>query len=74
MRDSGLTCTAPNFAKSTSGTFGSAPTTGAARRREQPLHVGLDIILRDAALGPVPLIRPKSAPSSRANLRTEGLA
>src|SRR5688500_7857613 len=26
------------------------------------------------ALGPVPVIRPRSAPSSRANLRIEGLA
>ena len=55
MRDSGLSSTAPNFAKSTSGTLGSADTgaggarTGAVR---MALHMRFHILLSDAPLRP----------------------
>src|ERR1019366_8939497 len=73
MRDSGLGSIAPNFAKSTSGTFGIADT-GAAPVVSSFFTWAFTSSCVMRSFGPVPLILPRSAPSSRANLRTEGLA
>jgi hypothetical protein len=76
MRPSGLTSIAPNFEKSTSGTFGS-PAPGAAA----PGPAASAFFTQDftssgvmRSLTPVPLMLARSTPSSRANLRTDGLA
>ena len=76
MRDSGLISTAPNCAKSTTGTLGSARDRrrGAAARVSIPLTCAFTSSWVMRPLTPVPLILPRSAPSSRANLRTDGLA
>ena len=51
MRDSGLISTAPNAAKSTTGTLGSDEAGAAAGGAAQnPFDVGLHVVLGDAAL------------------------
>ena len=53
MRDSGWISTAPNFAKSTCGTFGRpAPAGVAGADSQQALDVRLDVVGRDPALRP----------------------
>src|ERR1043166_2318064 len=74
MRPSGLTSTAPNFAKSTSGTFGNAPPVAGAPVLSACLTQALTSSAVTRAFGPLPLTAGRSTPSSRANLRTEGLA
>ena len=76
MRPSGLTSTAPNFEKSTSGIFGrAAPPAPAA---PPLLSVCLTQPFTSSAvirpLRPEPFTRPRSTPSSRAKRRTDGLA
>ena len=48
MRPSGLTSIAPNFEKSTSGTFGSAPPPAGAPLVERLLDPGFHVVGRDA--------------------------
>src|SRR5512138_1091709 len=81
MRESGFVSTGPNLAKSTSGQAGrlngSAPppfaVTGAVFERA-PLTNACTSVCRMRLLGPLPWTWCRSTPSSRANLRTEGLA
>jgi hypothetical protein len=72
-RDSGLISTGPNFAKSTTGTAGKAGPVLTA-----PLITDFTNCLTSSSstrpFWPEPFTRPRSTPSSRANLRTEGLA
>ena len=78
MRDSGFASTAPNLAKSTSGTFGKAEPPAPAAAPGRSVRICFTWALTSSwvirPLGPVPPIRPRSAPSSRANFLTEGLA
>src|SRR5688572_8696273 len=83
MRESGFTSTGPNLAKSTSGhggtLNGSAPppraTAGAPLPDESALFTNpCTSACRTRPLGPDPGTRDRSTPSSRANLRTDGLA
>src|SRR5690606_7283232 len=73
MRPSGLTSIWPNFEKSTSGIFGKPAPDAAADVKVCLTHaLTSSAVMRP--LYPVPLMRRRSAPSSRANLRTDGLA
>src|SRR5687768_8228293 len=82
MRERGFDSTGPNLAKSTSGHAGklngsAAPAlaaTGAGAFAKAPLTKACTSECRIRPLGPLPCTRPRSTPSSRANLRTEGLA
>src|SRR6267154_36680 len=82
MRDSGFASTGPNFAKSTCGHSGrsrtSPPRAGTAATGGAPLITPFTNSWTSACvvrpLGPDPLTRMRSTPSSRANLRTDGLA
>jgi len=87
MRDSGFVSTGPNFAKSTSGQAGklngSAPPRGAARCEAgpgappcamTPLTKACTSSCSTRPFGPLPRTWARSTPSSRANLRTDGLA
>src|SRR5690606_41586550 len=71
----------PNFEKSISGTLGRAaapppPAAAAAGVPDASACLTNDLtssgVMRD--FGPVPLTRLRSTPSSRANLRSDGLA
>ena len=72
MRDSGSVSTRPYFAKSTAGTAGSAAAA------PPPCMISLTNALTSSAVtrpfAPEPRTRPSSTPSSRASLRTDGLA
>src|SRR2546428_2155335 len=82
IRDRGLVSTGPNFAKSTCGHSGrsrtSAPRATTAATAGAPLITPFTNSWTSACVmrpfGPEPLTRTRSTPSSRANLRTEGLA
>src|SRR6266571_2804565 len=82
IRDRGLVSTGPNFAKSTCGHSGrsrtSAPRATTAATAGAPLITPFTNSWTSACVmrpfGPEPLTRARSTPSSRANLRTEGLA
>jgi len=83
MRDSGFTSTGPNFAKSTSGQEGrlkgSAPPAFAAGADalapcSTPFTKACTSDCRMRPFGPLPRSLVRSTPSSRANLRTDGLA
>src|SRR5467141_1855469 len=82
IRDRGLVSTGPNFAKSTCGHSGrsrtSAPRATTAASAGAPLITPFTNSWTSAwvmrPFGPEPLTRMRSTPSSRANLRTEGLA
>src|SRR5262245_41908108 len=73
MRDSGSASTRPYLAKSTGATAGSALAAG-----PPPSISSLTNALTSSAVtrlvAPEPRTRPKSTPSSRASLRTDGLA
>ena len=74
MRDSGSVSMRPYFAKSTAGTAGSA----LAAAPPPPSMTSLTNALTSSAVtrpfAPEPRTRPRSTPSSRASLRTDGLA
>ena len=76
MRVSGWTSISPNLAKSTTGVFGSAGA--AAGPAARPVRIALTNALtsscRMRSLSPLPLTCARSTPSSRASLRTDGLA
>src|SRR5690606_14712351 len=85
MRDMGCTSTSPNLAKSTLGQgsrFSSPPLLATAAGADAlpiapvstPLIQACTSSLVMRFLGPVPGMRLMSAPSSRANWRTDGLA
>ena len=74
MRDSGLTSTGAEFREVDFRHLGQSRRAAAGGARQQPLHVRLHVLVSDAPLRPGSLTCPRSAPSSRANLRTEGLA
>ena len=74
IRDSGLSSIGPNFAKSTTGTRGSAAPQRAPRRSSAHLTNALTSSSVTRPFGPEPCTRARSTPSSRANLRTDGLA
>ena len=82
MRDSGFSSTGPNLAKSTCGHSGrlkGRPPAGGAGARAgawviTPLTKACTSSWVMRPLGPDPRTLARSAPSSRANLRTEGLA
>src|SRR5438034_3734950 len=82
IRDRGLVSTGPNFAKSTCGHSGrsrtSPPRATTAATAGAPLITPFTNSWTSACVmrpfGPEPLTRMRSTPSSRANLRTEGLA
>src|SRR6266853_692660 len=82
IRDRGLVSTGPNFAKSTCGHSGrsrtSPPRAATAATAGAPLITPFTNSWTSACVvrpfGPEPLTRMRSTPSSRANLRTEGLA
>src|SRR5438309_11333859 len=82
MRDSGFASTGPNFAKSNCGHSGrsrtSPPRAATAATAGAPLITPFTNSWTSACVmrpfGPEPLTRTRSTPSSRANLRTEGLA
>src|SRR6266581_3019026 len=81
MRDSGFAATGPNFAKSTCGHSGrsrKSPPRAATATAGAPLITPFTNSWTSACVmrpfGPEPLTRTSSTPSSRANLRTEGLA
>ena len=80
IRDRGRVCTGPNFVKSTAGHGNrlSAPPPApaavpvAAVPRRACLTKFWTSSCRMRPFGPVPAMRARSAPSSRANLRTDG--
>ena len=84
MRESGFASTGPNFAKSTLGH--SSSVNGNAPPVAAPVDAGAGALLntpftkactspgRIRPFGPLPVTFVRSTPSSRANLRTEGLA
>ena len=82
MRGSGTVSTGPNLAKSTCGHSESTkpvlPAGMAAGAVGAPFNAVLTKSCTSSRLrrpfGPLPLTRARSTPSSRANLRTEGLA
>src|SRR5690606_21263901 len=72
IRDSGRSSISPNLAKSTSRTLGR-PAPGTAPRTASFTNA-FTSSARIRPFTPVPRTRPRSTPSSRASLRTEGLA
>src|SRR5260221_3254474 len=81
MRDRGFASTGPNFAKSTCGHSGrsrKSPPRAATATAGAPLITPFTNSWTSACVmrpfGPEPLTLARSTPSSRANLRTEGLA
>src|SRR5450830_1873149 len=82
MRDSGFDSTGPNLAKSTCGHSGRSKTkqpaggagAGGGAWVITPLTNACTSSWVMRPLGPDPCTLDRSAPSSRANLRTEGLA
>ena len=82
MRERGFVSIGPNLAKSTSGHAGrlkgSTPPSAfpgyGTLLLDHAFHECLHIAMQDAAFGPLPCTSARSTPSSRANLRTEGLA
>src|SRR5574341_251797 len=82
MRDSGFVSTGPNFAKSTSGHAGRLKgrvppvlaSAGAPPFDRAPFTNACTSACTIRPFGPLPCTRPRSTPSSRANLRTDGLA
>src|SRR4051812_19505148 len=82
MRGSGLVSTAPNLAKSTSGQAGrlngnpapALPSTDLELPESAPFTNACTSVCRILPFGPLARTRVSSTPSSRANLRTDGLA
>src|ERR1700722_6492519 len=78
IRDNGLTSTAPNREKSTCATLGSPEPAAAGAACGGAVKIRFTYAFTSSwvmrPLGPVPVMRLRSAPTSRANLRTDGLA
>src|SRR5690606_4026572 len=72
IRVRGWSSTSPNLRKSTRGTFGSAAARGSPVSMDFTHALTSECRIR--FLCPVPFTRARSTPSSRASLRTEGLA
>ena len=72
MRESGTVSIGPNLAKSTCGTAGSAPPAAGATAPLESAAFRSSRVMRP--FSPVPLMRFRSRPSSRASRRTAGPA
>src|SRR5580658_4018683 len=81
MRDSGLVSTGPNSEKSIAGMTGRPPPPPAGARAVAGAGAANEVFTKPLTsscvmrpLNPLPFTRPRSTPSSRANLRTDGPA